>query len=99
MFKSLSCGHIGIRTDLAGALALAQAHGFKGVEINISEAANLAQQQGLDAIRQMFVAASVRPGGFGFPVEYRKDEATWHAGLQALPDLMYNPRGRNPWQS
>jgi sugar phosphate isomerase/epimerase len=27
----------------------------------------------------------VRPGSFGFPVEFRKDETTWRDGLAALP--------------
>jgi sugar phosphate isomerase/epimerase len=87
MYTSLSCSAIGIKTDLAGALALARQSGFPAVEFSITEAADLARQQGVDAVRQMFATAGVRPGGFGFPVEFRKDEATWRAGLQALPDL------------
>lgn len=87
MFTSLSCGAIGIRTDLAGALALARKSGFRAVEFSITEAASLTKERGADSVRQMFAAAGVRPGGFNFPVEFRKDEATWRAGLQALPDL------------
>ena len=85
MFTSLSAEAIGIRTDLADTLALAREHGFQGVEFSIAEATELAGQHGLDAVRQMFTEAGLQPSNFGFPVDYRGDEATWRAGLDALP--------------
>ncbi len=87
MFKNLSPGAIGIHTDLAGALALASAHGFEGVEFSITEAADLAARHGIDHVRGLFAEAGVIPSNFGFPVDFRKDEATWRAGLEALPRL------------
>lgn len=85
MFTSLNTGAIGIQTDLAGALALAQAHRFQGVEFDIAEVTALAERHGLDAVGRMFAGAGLRPGSFGFPVDFRGDEATWRGGLDALP--------------
>ncbi|MCS7220130.1 MAG: sugar phosphate isomerase/epimerase family protein [Anaerolineae bacterium] len=87
MFKNLSTGAIGIRTDLIGALRLAKAYGFAGIEFNILEAAELAARHGIDHVRHMFAEAGVVPGNFGFPVDFRKDEDTWRADLEALPRL------------
>ncbi len=85
MFNNLSPGAIGIRTDLAGALALARAHGFQGVEFSIIEAAELVQWHGINYVRHMFDQAGVRPGNFGLPVDFRKSEEVWRTGLDALP--------------
>ena len=45
----------------------------------------MAASQDAAAVKALFDAAGVRPGSFGMPVEYRKDEATWREGLAALP--------------
>ena len=66
MFTSLSCGAIGIRTDLANALALAHNSGFQGVEFSITEAAGLAKAHGVESVRQMFAAAGVRPAASAY---------------------------------
>lgn len=87
MFKNLSLGAVGVHADLAGALVLAKAHGFAGIEFNIIEAAELAARHGIDHVQHMFAEAGIVPGNFGFPVDFRKDEGTWRAGLEALPHL------------
>ncbi len=84
---NLNTGAIGIRIDLAGAIALARKHGFAGIDFSISEAARLASERGVDAVRSLFTAAGIRPGSFGLPVEWRGDEAKWREGVEQLPDL------------
>lgn len=85
MFKTLSPGAIGIRANLTDGLALARAHGFQGLEFSIVEATEWAERQGIDSLRRMFAEAGVRPMNFGLPLDIRKDEATWRAGLDMLP--------------
>jgi len=85
MFKNLSPGTIGVKANLTESIALAKKYGFQGVDFSVTEAQALADQQGIEAVQQLFAEAGIVPGAFGFPVEFRRDAATWEAGLQALP--------------
>ena len=85
MDKSLNTGAIGVRTDLAGALNLAQAHGFDAIDLPMGELLRLADAEGVAAVRERFARAGLRPGPWGLPVEWRKDEATFQQGLAELP--------------
>jgi sugar phosphate isomerase/epimerase len=72
MFPNLSPGAIGIRTDLAGTLALAQGHGWAGCDIPIVEAVSLAAERSADDLVTLFKRAEVRPGGWGLPLNWRE---------------------------
>jgi sugar phosphate isomerase/epimerase len=85
MYPNLSAGAIGVRAPLVETIAFARAAGFAGIDFSISEAQDLAASHDVDYVRELFESAGVRPGSFGFPVEYRKDEAAWREGLAALP--------------
>lgn len=85
MFINLSAGAIGIQTDLAGTIELAQRHRFVGIDFSIREAAEMAAEQGVDSVRNLFDNAGVRPGAWGFPVDFRNDADSWRADLAALP--------------
>jgi sugar phosphate isomerase/epimerase len=88
MFKALSPYAIGVRTqNLQEAIAAAQKGGFDGVEFQPAEIADLVEQQGADAVTQIFSDARVRPAGWGLPVDWRGDEEKWRAGLDELPRL------------
>ncbi|MBN1400293.1 MAG: sugar phosphate isomerase/epimerase, partial [Anaerolineae bacterium] len=87
MFKNLGPGQIGIRgLPLPEAVALAQKTGFGGIDFNIREAAQLAEEHGLEHVQDLFQQAGVRPGQWGLPVAW-KDEAQWRVDLEALPAL------------
>lgn len=85
MFINLSTGAIGVRATLSEALDLASRHGFDGIDFSISEVADLIDAQGVDAVTALFADAGVKPGAWGFPVNFRADEATWRADLETLP--------------
>jgi sugar phosphate isomerase/epimerase len=85
MYPNLSAGALGVRASLPETIAYARANGFRGIDFSIAEAAELARANGIESVKQLFDEAGVLPGSFGFPVEFRKDEATWQAGLEALP--------------
>ncbi|MCX6047898.1 MAG: sugar phosphate isomerase/epimerase [Chloroflexi bacterium] len=85
MFKNLGPGAIGVKANLPESIALAKKYGFKGVEFSISEAQQIAEAQGFDALRALFQENNILPGHWGFPVNFRGDESTWQAGLKALP--------------
>ena len=87
MFKNLSVGAIGIRgMALPEQIALAQQTGFAGIDFDIREAAHLAEAHGIDYVRDLFAQAGVRPGQWGLPVAWNKDDQ-WEADLAELPRL------------
>ena len=87
MYTCLSAGAIGIRAALPEAIQLAAAAGFAGLEFGIGEAADLADRHGIGYVRDLFAASGVRVGSWGFPVQFRRDEATYQADMEALPRL------------
>ncbi|MBV7334845.1 sugar phosphate isomerase/epimerase [Chloroflexi bacterium TSY] len=87
MYMSLSPGTIGVQTDLETAIDLAKRHNFTGLDFSMTEATDLADERGASNVRALFDEAGVRMGNWSFPVDFRKDEATWREGLDALPRL------------
>ncbi len=85
MFPNLNTGAIGVKATLTESIGYAQRHGFGGIDFSIVEAEQLARQHGASYVRDLFAGHGVRPGSFGFPVEYRKGEEQWHDDLAALP--------------
>lgn len=87
MFKNLSVGAIGIREmALPEQIALAQQTGFAGIDFDIREAARLAEAHGVEYVRDLFAQAGVKPGQWGLPVAWNKDDQ-WEADLAELPRL------------
>lgn len=85
MYKNLSLGALGFQDELEAALALAAEHGFGGVEFDISRATAYADRHGAAALQRLFADAGVRPGHFGLPLEFRKDDELWQRGMALLP--------------
>ncbi len=87
MFKNLSVGAIGIRgMALPEQIALAKQAGFDGIDFDIREAARLAEAHGIAYVRDLFAQAGVKPGQWGLPVAWNKDDQ-WEADLAELPRL------------
>jgi sugar phosphate isomerase/epimerase len=89
MYTCLSPGAIGIRTALPDALKLAAAAGFEGLEFSIGEAAGLAEQHGVEYVKDLFAGAGLRVGNWGLPVEFRRDDTAYQADMQKLPRLAH----------
>lgn len=89
MYKALGPGAIGIRgLTLPSAITLARDTGFPGLEINIREAATLADAHGVSTVKAMFDEAGVRPSHWSLPVAWR-DEERWKQDLAELPALAH----------
>lgn len=85
MFLNLNTGALGVKATLSETLALAQKHGFKGIDFSITEVTEIVESQGTDAVHAMFNEAGQQAGAWGMPVNYRGDDATWQASLDELP--------------
>jgi sugar phosphate isomerase/epimerase len=85
MYPNLGVRAIGHKATLTEAIHFAQRHGFQGIDFSIEEVQALAESQGVGYVRDLFAAKEIKAGAMGFPVEFRKDESTWRAGMAALP--------------
>lgn len=84
MFRSLSTGAIGVQVDnLADGLSLAQRYGFQGYHFSIAEVAAVGVAQAQDWSEE----AGVRLSAWGFPTNFRQDEAAYETDMKKLPEL------------
>ncbi len=87
MYSSLMPGAIGIKgLSLQDSIALAAQAGFDAVWFDIKEAKALADQHGVDHLKDLFASKGVKPGGWGAPVRWQ-DDANRDADLEALKPL------------
>src|SRR5579883_1747300 len=88
MYKALAPYAIGVHVgNLKESLEAAKIGGFQGVEFGPQEIAGIIEKDGVDAARQVFADAGIRPAAWGLTVEWRKDEETWRKGVEELPRL------------
>jgi len=88
MYKCLSPGAIRVTVrDTREGIEAAKLGGFEGLEIGPASVADLIEKDGADAARELFRSQGIKPGAFGLPVEWRKDDEAWRKGLDALPRL------------
>ncbi len=85
MYKNLSTGAIGIRAGMKDGLALAKEAGFEGLDLNIGEAAQLAEEHSVEYVKELWQEAGIAMGGWGFGVNWRGSISDFFAGLSQLP--------------
>src|SRR5579871_1060357 len=85
MFVSLNAGYLRISKPLEEEIALAAEHGFAALDLDTGALLRRSQEIPIEALRERFDAAGLRVGAWGLPVNFRVDDATYQAGLEALP--------------
>jgi sugar phosphate isomerase/epimerase len=80
MFTSLNPHAIGFEVPFTEALELARRSGFAGLDVPVVELSGQSAQQA----KEQYAEAQLRPGGWGLPIDFRHDEATYQAGLTKL---------------
>ncbi len=85
MFKNLSTGAIGIHANMQEGLVLAKDAGFDGLDLNIGEASQLAEEHSVQFVKDLWDDAGITMGGWGFGVSWRGSDADYYAGLSQLP--------------
>ena len=85
MFKNLNAGAIGIRNyTLDQTLALAKQIGFSGIDFSIQEVTQIAKDNGIAHVKQMFAESDILPGAWAPPVDWRGD--SWAEDVKKLPE-------------
>lgn len=84
MSIQLSCGSIGVKADQRQAISYAARYGFQSVEVDSGFLASL-DAKALGALVEEARAKGVKWGCAGLPVEFRRDDETFRAGLVSLP--------------
>lgn len=88
MYTTIGPEALGIRgLSLAEAIDLTRESGFAALAFNARQVADAVDQQGAEAVRQMFADAGVRPGHWNLPVAWRDEEDRWQDDLRELPRL------------
>jgi len=80
MYISLNSVTISNRAPWPEFAHLAQRTGYGGVDVNLSRA----MDEGVDSTRALLKELKLKPAAASLPVEFRKDEAAFKAGLQKL---------------
>ena len=75
---------IGVSASLVQQVDLAKTAGFEGVEVNIWEAAKLAENKGIEYLRRIFADNAILPAGWPLTVNWRGNESTYHKNLTEL---------------
>jgi sugar phosphate isomerase/epimerase len=87
MYTSLMTGAIGLRgLGLEDSIELAGNAGFDGVWFDIAAAKAIADDKGVEYLKELFASKGVKPGGWGATVRWQDDEHR-DADLQALKPL------------
>jgi len=87
MFKNLSPGAIGIRATMLEGLELAKATGYGGLDPNLGEMRQLAQEHSVEYVKELFEKSGLKMGGLGLSVNWRGDDAEYYESLANLPEV------------
>lgn len=89
MFASFNPAHLGLDVSLEEGLALAERHGFGGLDPAIESLHAAVSQLGAQRVRESFLGRGLRIGAWCLPfVPYAVDEEEWQAWLKKLPTLL-----------
>lgn len=85
MFRNLNLGALGFKAPFHEAVELAIKGGFQGIDIDIFEIENILQTQSANDIKETLKRKNLKMGGWGLPVNFRKDDETFQKDLDKLP--------------
>jgi sugar phosphate isomerase/epimerase len=83
-YNVLSLSRLGFHASFPESVRLAARHGFEGVDPDLDYFTKHAGNELAGALAEMR-SKNLRLGDAGLPVDFRKDEATFHDGLKNLP--------------
>lgn len=84
-YMDLSCGRLGIKATFPEAMDLAIRHGFEAVDPDAKFFSQFSNPR-MDELLARMKATNLRFGPASLPVDFRKDDTTFHEGLKTLPE-------------
>ena len=87
MFKNLNTGALGVKSTFSEAVELAKVGGFQGLDVDVFEMVNALKTKSADDIKSVLKKSKLKMGGWGLPVEFRRDDETFRKDLARLPSL------------
>jgi len=84
MYKAMSPGNIGHSVSFVDVAELCVKHGYEGYWFDIVRDSAVPVEKTKDLLLQ----TGLKPAGFGMPVEFRADEATFESDLSKLGDYV-----------
>jgi sugar phosphate isomerase/epimerase len=87
MDKNLTVGALGVKATFFEAVELAKVGGFQGLDIDVFELENVLKTKSVEDIKSVLKKNKLKLGGWGLPVEFRKDDAAFRKDLERLPSL------------
>ncbi|MEM2129341.1 MAG: sugar phosphate isomerase/epimerase family protein [Candidatus Bathyarchaeia archaeon] len=85
MFRNLNLGALGFKAPFYEAVELAIKGGFQGMDIDIFEIESILKTKSINDIKDMLKRKNLKLGGWGLPVNFRKDDETFQKDLDNLP--------------
>ncbi|HIA65455.1 TPA: sugar phosphate isomerase/epimerase [Candidatus Poribacteria bacterium] len=87
MFKNLSPGAISISADMHQGIELAKNAGFDGLDLNIGEASQIAEEKSVGYVKELWEEAGLKMGTWGVPVAWNGSSQQYYESLSRLPAL------------
>ena len=87
MFKNLNLGALGLKASFFEAVELAKVGGFQGLDIDVFEMEGVLKTKSVGEVKNVLKQNKLKLGGWGLPVNFRKDDETFQKDLDKLPSL------------
>ena len=87
MFKNLNLGALGLKASFFEAVELAKVGGFQGLDVDIFEMEGVLKTKSVGEVKNVLKQNKLKLGGWGLPVNFRKDDETFQRDLNKLPSL------------
>jgi sugar phosphate isomerase/epimerase len=87
LFKNLSLGALGLKASFFEAVELAKVGGFQGLDIDVFEMEGVLKTKSVGDVKNVLNQNKLKLGGWGLPVNFRKDDEAFQKDLDKLPSL------------
>ncbi len=84
MFKNLNPGALGLEASLFETLELAEIGNFQAVDLDTSEMRKILRTKSADDVKGFLEEKGLRFGGWGLPVDFKRDEGAFRKDLGNL---------------
>jgi sugar phosphate isomerase/epimerase len=84
MFPSFNPGHIKLQVGMEEGLDLARQYGFQGYDFTIVEALKIAEERGVQALKELFEQYRLKMGNWNLPFMPYGPEDVWRTGVENL---------------